>query len=536
MRQSIRPLAALIAVGLVILMPLSGALAGDSKDGSRKKADPSQTKDMPDTPTINLLDAMRDHLVSVQAEGIGDGRMTMSLTNRTKRSLRVVLPPGIVAQGATGQFGGMGGMGGGMGGMGGMDGGMGGMGGMGGGGMGGGMGGMGGGGVGGTGNGMGSGTMPPMMGMMMLSRIIMYFAGDYSSWDQRSLMMGMGGGGMGGGMGGMGGGMGGMGGMGGGMRSVPPTELPSAELKPKETRRLPTRLVSISSPDPQAGLTLPEQGERLEIVGDVSRVNEDPRVQKALKRLAADKAPTTVSQLVMWRLAAGLDWETIARLSEKWANPYELTLARDFVDHLDALTEGETGRVLFQVQGTGAASEALAAEVGKAVQGKTVLGLVAELGIPARPAGPAVSCRVRLTAGEALVQVDGSDAAGRSWVPLGKFSLPIASDPGKVDVTKFTDAMAGGMLERLVRTQLIKGPRAKGKPTYQIRIENGSPLILNGLAAVGIESAKDEAPKVVSGISISPRRSMSLPASEEVVKLLGLKKGIRLVAVDLSGL
>ena len=73
----------------------------------------------------------------------------------------------------------------------------------------------------------GGGTMPPTMGMMMLSRLIMYLCGDYDSWDQRSLrigmMGGMGMGGMGmGGMGGMGGGMGGMGGMGGGMRSVPP--------------------------------------------------------------------------------------------------------------------------------------------------------------------------------------------------------------------------------------------------------------------------------------------------------------------------
>ena len=55
--------------------------------------------------------------------------MTMTVTNKTRRQLRVVLPPGIIAQGATGQFGGMGGGGGGMGG------------GMGGGGMGGGMGG-----------------------------------------------------------------------------------------------------------------------------------------------------------------------------------------------------------------------------------------------------------------------------------------------------------------------------------------------------------------------------------------------------------
>src|SRR5436190_123785 len=78
------------------------------------------------------------------------------------------------------------------------------------------MGGMGGGmggGVGGMG-GMGrmAATMPVMQGMMMLARMIMYFCGDVDSWDQRSLMMGMGGmgmGGMGGGMGGMGGGMGG---------------------------------------------------------------------------------------------------------------------------------------------------------------------------------------------------------------------------------------------------------------------------------------------------------------------------------------
>ena len=111
-------------------------------------------------PTYNLLEAMSQGLVGVEASGRGDGRMTVSVTNNTKKQLRVVLPPGIIAQGATGQFGGMGGgmggMGGGMGGMGGGMGGMGGgMGGMGGGmgGMGGGMGGMGGG-MGGMGGGM----------------------------------------------------------------------------------------------------------------------------------------------------------------------------------------------------------------------------------------------------------------------------------------------------------------------------------------------------------------------------------------------
>ena len=68
-------------------------------------------------------------------------------------------------------------------------------------------------------------------------------------------------------MGGMGGGMmggmgGGMGGMGGGMRSVPPTDLPFAQLNPGQTRSLPTRLVSLSPPDPELGaVKLSEKGE-----------------------------------------------------------------------------------------------------------------------------------------------------------------------------------------------------------------------------------------------------------------------------------
>jgi hypothetical protein len=355
-------------------------------------------------------------------------------------------------------------------------------------------------------------------------------------------MMGMGGGGMMGGMGGMGGGMGGMGGgmmggMGGGMRSVPPSDLPSAELKPKQTRHLPTQMVSLSPPDSESGVSLPAKGEMLRILGDVSRVNDDPRVQKALKRLAAETAPPTISQLVMWRLAGGQDWETIARLSQRWANRSELTLAQDFVEHLDALTVGESGRLLFQVQGTDAAGESVATEVGKAIGGKLVLGLMAETGeIPAQPEGPAVACQVRLAANEALIQVTGSDEAGRAWIPFGKFTLPIAREQGKFDAARFADAMAEGILNRMIRMQLTKGPRVKGRLTYQIRIDNASPWILNGLSAVGATSSEKEAPRLLSGLGIPPRKNMTVPASEEAVKLLGLKKGIRVLAADLSGL
>ena len=88
---------------------------------------------------------------------------------------------------------------------------------------------------------------------------------------------------------------------------------------------------------------MPQAGEKLEIVGDVAQVNNNPRVQKALRKLAAAKAPTSLSQLVMWRVSANLDWNTIAQLSQSWAIRHEIALAQNFVDHLDDATDGETG-------------------------------------------------------------------------------------------------------------------------------------------------------------------------------------------------
>ena len=144
MRQATTGLLALVAAPLVVLPSLSRVSADDAKTKAKTKAIATAKQPATDDeniPTYYLLDAMNQGLVGVEASGRGDGRMTVSVTNNTKKQLRVVLPPGLIAQGATGQFGGMGGMGGGMGGMGGGMGGMGG--GMGG--MGGGMGGMGGG-------------------------------------------------------------------------------------------------------------------------------------------------------------------------------------------------------------------------------------------------------------------------------------------------------------------------------------------------------------------------------------------------------
>ena len=294
-------------------------------------------------------------------------------------------------------------------------------------------------------------------------------------------------------------------------------------------------MVSLSPPDPQGAVQLPREGEAFRL-GDIGEVNESSRVQKALRRLAAQKAATPVAQLVMWNVAVGLDWETIAGLSRGWANRHELTLAKDLVEHLDSLSEWETGRILFEIRASEPASESTAVELTKAFEGKLVMGLHAQIGVPANPDRPSLACRVALKGDEVQVQLSGSDASARSWVSFGKFNVARRGGRTAGDATQLADEIAEGMLGRLVRTRLVKGPREKSKLTYRIKIENGSPFRLNGLAAVGLESPEDTKSRVLTGISIPPRSSMTVPASEDIVKQLGLKHGIRVTALDLSGL
>ena len=97
---------------------------------------------------------------------------------------------------------------------------------------------------------------------------------------------------------------------------------------------------------------------------------------------------------------------------------------------------------------------------------------------------------MKLKAGEASVQVLSSDASASNWVPFGKFNLPVGEGQEKFDAARFADGLAEGVLNRLVRATVIKGSttREKGKLIYQIRIENASPMILNGLALLGTDS------------------------------------------------
>jgi hypothetical protein len=291
---------------------------------------------------------------------------------------------------------------------------------------------------------------------------------------------------------------------------------------------------------------MPEKGEALQI-GDISQLRDtSPLVQAALRQLAAEKAPETIAQMVMWNVAAGLDWADIRQLARNWANSQELALAQQFVSRLDpnakTVVGDDPGRLYWDVTASDPSLQPLAAELKKLLDGQLVLGLKVQSGVPDQPAGPAIACKVKLsgiaTAPEARVLVSASDSTASAWMAMGQFNLTLPKTSEK-KAEALADSTAEGILGRLVRAQLTKGPRQKGKESFRVRIDNASPLILNGLAVTGLNGVTTEkasSTAALAGISIAPRRSLSISAAPEVVERLGLKTGIKVVAADLSGL
>ena len=107
---------------------------------------------------------------------------------------------------------------------------------------------------------------------------------------------------------------------------------------------------------------------------------------------------------------------------------------------------------------------------------------------------------------------------------------------GETHGTQEVPQLAAGLLGRVVRVQLSKPKRVQDRLIYQVQIANDSPLVLNGLALCGPEDpAKTEA-KTLSGLSLPPHKTANVPMTSELVQRLGLKDGVRVIAVNLSGL
>jgi len=347
---------------------------------------------------------------------------------------------------------------------------------------------------------------------------------------------------MGGMMGGMGGMGGMMGGMGGGFRSVPPTGLPEATLKVNQTRHLPTRLVSLSRPNAQGKAVLPAKDEPL-VIQDFNQICRNPWAREALQRVAEEKAPPVIAQLVMWHVYNGLSWPTIETISKGWANDYERTVARDYVNRLRqardpfAMPDQESGSVYFELTSRRPADDPLQNQLRDVLIGRPILGLTARDGVPINPKGPGVAVRIRIDEKVARVQYSSTHARDNAWLPLGKLELPLLrKDNTARPAAELADDLAESLLGRLVDATLIE-KKSRGKTAYSLRIDNASPLILNGLSLTGETAQADTAvPSSLAGLTLPPHRSIAMPASGDMVQRLGLKRGVKPIAADLSAL
>ena len=149
-----------------------------------------------------------------------------------------------------------------------------------------------------------------------------------------------------------------------------------------------------------------------------------------------------------------------------------------------------------------------------------LLGLQSSRASPLVRAGPALACKIVLTdSGDAELTLGTSDSRGTSWVSSGKLSVPIARElpattPDGKELTAeeqtelktalLADAMAEGVLSRLVRAQLTKGPRVQGKETYRIRSGQREPTGLERRGAERSGRGAEARPTGLAGISLPP--------------------------------
>jgi len=322
--------------------------------------------------------------------------------------------------------------------------------------------------------------------------------------------------------------------MGGGMRSVPPSGLPFAQLNPNQTRNLPTPLVGIGNSS-NGLFSFPAKGEQLQL-GDAASAGVNQKVQNALTRLAVAKAPTVVSQMVMWNLTQGLSWEQIAK-NAKGATADDLALARDLAERLqkeDALKEFETGRIHWEVTG----DDALAQEMSGWFKNRQMLGLVLQPGVPAAPDRPSLAVRVQLhNESQATIVVQSSDGSTGQWANQGKFNLPVSKKSGEsaeVFAARISDELAEGLLSRLVRVQ-VTDKKVDGRKVYSLRVDNASPLVLSGVAVKSGSTDKEVA--TIMNLSVRPHKSVAIPMDPKTVSRFGLAgKGVKAIGADLTAL
>jgi hypothetical protein len=264
--------------------------------------------------------------------------------------------------------------------------------------------------------------------------------------------------------------------------------------------------------------------------------------------------------MVFWYVTDGSDWDNVGRLSIGWGNASELALARKFVAELgrrvdsSSQSHADPGPLYWEIKANSPQVKELVDGLQKLWEKSPVLGLAAKEGVPTRPDGPAIACQAEISEAAVNVKLSVSHPSGSDWIRVETFRIKrselnsvLAKSAGETDrltseqkkeceSALLGDAVAAGIVERLVRVRLSRGPRVNGRESFRIKILNESPMVLNGLALGGEEIREDNPPAVISGMSLPPLKALTVPATAEVVSRLHLKDSLKVYAADLSGM
>ena len=251
-------------------------------------------------------------------------------------------------------------------------------------------------------------------------------------------------------------------------------------------------------------------------------------------RLRGPQADGTVAQLAPWDLVEGSQGDILAEASHGRATDAELASARSFVRRLrnaggKAATE-DSGKLYVEVDGP--ATDALKVSL----RGQTLLGLKVETALPDRTDAPALAIRLRAEGTGLAASVSASTGDASGWRPAGKYTVKLNDAKGQARATvAVADDVALGLVGQVFKVKLVS-KRSQGKTAYAIRVENESPIVLDGLALSS--TAEPAAGKVSSvlGLGLPPRKAMVIGISPKAVERLGLKGGVQVFAADLSAL
>ena len=206
---------------------------------------------------------------------------------------------------------------------------------------------------------------------------------------------------------------------------------------------------------------MPAQGEKLTL-GDVAQITADPRTAAAVRRLAdREGADGRLAARALERRGWPRLGRRSRRLSAGWADPRDVALAKRFVDTLDSPIAEETGRIHVQVDG----DPDLASAMKTLAKEGSLLGLKVETGNPRRPRRPVAGGddRRERREGQGGGRRQGRPTAGAGGSTRASSRCRLLRRTASSTPPAFADAMADGLLGRLVEARLVKRGRSTAR-------------------------------------------------------------------------